>query len=137
MVPFKREISILIILIFKKLTCCPTNAIGGGAFTGRSFIYHRLKTSLQLYSMFIGCRWGDTSRLVILNLYPVGDMICSIVFTVRSLHRVAKVGAERIFRVKRCERRSEADEIYEMYLLAELKRRKLAYSRSRKSGDAK
>ena len=98
-------------------------------------------TDSKRVSSSIACLSGVDGEIqvdvVILNLYPVGDMICSIVFTVRSLHRVAKVGAERIFRVKRCERRSEADEIYEMYLLAELKRRKLAYSRSRKSGDAK
>ena len=38
--------------------------------------------------------------VVTLNLYPVGDTICSIVFTMRSLHRAAKVGAERVLELR-------------------------------------
>ena len=97
-------------------------------------------TDSKRVSSSIACLSGVDGEIqvdvVILNLYPVGDMICSIVFTVRSLHRVAKVGAERIFRVKSVNG-DQKQMKYEMYLLAKLKRRKLAYSRSRKSGDAK
>ena len=49
--------------------------------------------------------------VVTLNLYPVGDTICSIVFAVRSLHRAANVGAKRILELQSVNEGSEANEI--------------------------
>jgi hypothetical protein len=69
---------------------------------------------------FLGVEREVQVDIVILNLYPVGDTICSMVYTMRSLHMVAKVGAKtkHILELKTVNEGSGANEIYEMNLLA-------------------